>query len=60
MKKTFTEPLISKLLKVSNVLIDLTRILEQLEEIEKKLEDYLEVKRRAFPRFYFISNDELV
>jgi dynein heavy chain len=27
MKKTITKPLISKLLKVSNVLIDLTRIL---------------------------------
>lgn len=60
MKKTFTKPSITRLLKINNILADLTRILEQLEEIEKKLEDYLEVKRRAFPRFYFISNDELV
>ena len=60
MKKTFTKPLISKLLKINGLFNDLSRILQLLEEIEKKLEDYLEVKRKAFPRFYFISNDELV
>eukprot|EP00501_MAST-03F_sp_TOSAG23-6_P000341 GSMAST32.ASY1.ANO1.348.1 assembled CDS len=35
-------------------------MLAKLEGCEKALEDYLDVKKNKFPRFYFLSNDVLL
>lgn len=32
----------------------------RMEQIQKKVEEYLDEKRTEFPRLYFISNDELL
>ena len=61
MIKTNKAPNAIKTLKLhSNLLEQLKANNEMLDEIQKKLEDYLERKRGEFPRFYFLSNDELL
>jgi dynein heavy chain, axonemal len=60
MKDTYREPLIKKQCHVSSRQADLESILNGLERCQKSLNDYLDYKRNAFPRFFFISDDELL
>lgn len=39
---------------------DLTNISTELERCKKSLKNYLDSKANAFPRFFFISNDDLL
>jgi dynein heavy chain len=66
--KTWREIMIAtsehpKILDASSTPNMLSRLKESnnyLEEIQKGLNDYLEKKRLFFPRFFFLSNDELL
>lgn len=43
-----------------NKLETLERLQHELDACQKSLNDYLDAKRNAFPRFFFISDDELL
>ena len=49
-----------EVIKIPNLGKTLKDAHRKLEEVQKGLNDYLEEKRSAFPRFYFLSSDELL
>uniref|UniRef100_A0A8C9FH70 Dynein axonemal heavy chain 10 n=1 Tax=Pavo cristatus TaxID=9049 RepID=A0A8C9FH70_PAVCR len=60
MDETAEEPTIKKSCEAPNRLSDLHHINNVLEKCQKSLNDYLDSKRNAFPRFFFISDEELL
>nr|XP_028567040.1 dynein heavy chain 10, axonemal isoform X2 [Podarcis muralis] len=60
MSETVKDPIIKRCCEAPNRLSDLQNISEGLEKCQKSLNDYLDSKRNAFPRFFFISDDELL
>ena len=50
----------SSLCSLKGMLETLSDMNIKLEEIQKSLDMYLETKRQIFPRFYFLSNDDLL
>ncbi|KAG9351776.1 hypothetical protein JZ751_023027 [Albula glossodonta] len=60
MADTVKDPVIKRCCLVPNRLSELQGLSDGLERCQKSLNDYLDSKRNAFPRFFFISDDELL
>ncbi|KAH8092928.1 dynein light chain binding protein [Aureococcus anophagefferens] len=57
---TNQQPNVIKACTSNNCFDVLTNLGERLDKCQKSLTDYLDTKRNAFSRFYFISDDELL
>ncbi|XP_021113284.1 dynein heavy chain 10, axonemal isoform X1 [Heterocephalus glaber] len=60
MGETLKDPVIRRCCEAPNRLADLQHVAEGLEKCQKSLNNYLDSKRNAFPRFFFISDNELL
>lgn len=54
------DPMVKPFCHVANRYKYLQGLIKGLDQCQKTLNEYLEIKRNAFPRFYFISDDELL
>ena len=55
-----TKPPVLDITQGNNILDQLVKADASLEAIVKRLSIYLETKRECFPRFFFLSNEELL
>ena len=60
MASTSKNPNVVDACTADNRLAVLTGLSDRLDNCQKSLSDYLDIKRCAFPRFFFISDDELL
>lgn len=60
MKEAMEVQYIMKSCLAEHKLETLTMLQNELEFCQKALNGYLDAKRNAFPRFYFISDDEML
>jgi dynein heavy chain len=60
MTATSKNPNVVDACSTDNRLQVLSQLSERLDSCQKSLSDYLDTKRASFPRFFFISDDELL
>lgn len=60
MEETHKEALVTARTRLEGLHETLKYCHEKLEIVQRELNNYLEKKRQFFPRFYFLSNDELL
>lgn len=60
MSRLATDPNVIRSTRRDTLLEQLNAMNSDLEMIQKSLEGFLEERRRVFPRFYFLSNDDLL
>ena len=60
LKKVYRSPQVLEVLNIPDVQRSLERLADLLIKIQKALGEYLEKERVAFPRFYFVGDEDLL